>query len=305
MDANPPKDAGRPSPFPPVPGTLDRALALVEYLREHCPWDREQTAISLIPHLLEETHETVDAIRAGESSALREELGDLLLNVAFQIVVAEQEGRLTREEVVGLLEEKMIRRHPHLFDGEPEGWEAIKARERRARERGPGEREAHEGGGRERDPGQRDPGQSEPRTSGADGLASGLDPLLRAVRVQERAAGVGFDWDHPAGALAKVREELAEVEGAAAGSDPAELEEEFGDLLFAVVNYARLSGVHALTSLETANAKFLRRFRAVEALARARGLPLPGTELAELDAIWDEVKRAEVKGAHLERGKGS
>jgi MazG family protein len=280
MDANPPKDAG-PSPFPPVPGTLDRALALVEYLREHCPWDREQTAVSLLPHLLEETHETVDAVRSGDPAALREELGDLLLNVAFQVVVAEQSGHFTREEVVGLLEEKMIRRHPHLFGGEPGDWEAIKARERRAREVG----------ARKRGPGE----------SSADGLPSGLDPLHRALRVQERAAGVGFDWDHPAGALAKVREELAEVEGASQGSDPVALEEEFGDLLFAVVNYARLSGVHPLTSLERANAKFLRRFRAVEALAGERGLPLPGTELAELDALWDEVKRAEVARAEVER----
>lgn len=259
--------------FPRVDGVLDRALALVEYLREHCPWDRKQTARSLVPHLLEETHETVDAIHAGDPEALRGELGDLLLNVAFQIVVAEQEGDFDREGVVRELEGKMMRRHPHLFGlGERESWEAIKAREQAA------------GGS--------------PQASGAlAGLAAGLDPLLRAHRMQEKASGMGFDWDDVSGPLAKVKEELAEVEAVLTGSHSeapgGSLEEEMGDLLFAVVNLVRLAGLHPVPALDAANRKFQRRFSAVEKRARERGIPMPGASLAELDRLWDEVKAEE------------
>ncbi|MSR22762.1 MAG: nucleoside triphosphate pyrophosphohydrolase [Gemmatimonadetes bacterium] len=250
---------------------LDKALALVAYLRAHCPWDREQTALSLVPHLIEETQEVVDAIHADDPSALCQELGDLLLNLAFQVVVAEEEGRFTRDDVVRLLQEKMVRRHPDLFGGQHEGWEAIKARERTGTA----------------------PEHAE--TSTLDGLAQGLDPLLRAHRIQERVAGVGFDWDEASGALAKVREELIEVEHEMGTGDRATLSAEIGDLLFAVVNLARLSGAHAVTSLEAANVKFQRRFRTLEALAKERGVPMPGSPLSGLDALWDEVKRDEVK----------
>lgn len=239
---------------------LDRALVLVRYLREHCDWDRRQTARSLVPHLLEEVRETVDAIQAGDAEGLRGELGDLLLNVAFQLVVAEEEGGFTAEEVVAALEEKMVRRHPDLFGAEgPGSWEAIKASER-------------EGGALE-------------------GLAPGLDPLLRAHRMQERVSAVGFDWEEPGGALEKVREELREVEAALAEGVPGTLEEEIGDLLFSVVNLARLAGIHAVSSLARANAKFEARFRRLEALAGDRGIALPGATLAQLDDLWEEIKR--------------
>jgi nucleoside triphosphate diphosphatase len=270
-------DAG---PFPPVEGILDRALALVEYLRTHCPWDREQTARSLVPHLLEEVHETVDAIHRGNTEDLRDELGDLLLNLAFQVVVAEEEGTFHREQVVRGLEEKMIRRHPHLFGlGQREGWEAIKVRER--------------AGGPRPDEGGSAHGAPVPGGGGGgilDGLAPGLDPLLRAHRIQERVAGVGFDWDDPAGALEKVREEVAEVAEALAEGARDRLEAEVGDLLFSVVNLARLAGIHAVPALESANARFRRRFHALEARARAEGVPLPGSSLEELDRLWEAVK---------------
>ncbi len=268
---DPPRPPGTPAeiadagPFPRVEGVLDRALALVEYLREHCPWDRKQTARSLVPHLLEEAAETVDAIRAGDAQALRGELGDLLLNLAFQVVVAEEAGEFGREEVVRELEEKMIRRHPHLFGlGEKESWEAIKARER--------------------------------DTGGTlTGLARGLDPLLRAHRMQEKVSGVGFDWDDASGAIAKVREELAEVEEVMAQGDPRRIEEEAGDLLFSVVNVVRLAGTHPVPALDAANRKFQERFRQVEALARDRGIAMPGASLQELDRLWDEVKGGEAE----------
>jgi nucleoside triphosphate diphosphatase len=266
-----PAESAAAGPFPKVEGVLDRSLALVEYLRAHCPWDRKQTALSLVPHLLEETHETVDAIQEEDWPALEGELGDLLLNLAFQVVVGEEDGRLSRDGVVRHLEEKMIRRHPHLFGlGDKEAWEAIKARER-------------EGSG----------------TGVLEGLAEGLDPLLRAHRIQEKAAGVGFDWNEARGALGKVKEELEEVEEAMAAADQEgdsghrALQEEMGDLLFAVVNLARLAGAPAVPALVRANAKFRRRFQRLEVLAREQDLHLPGTSLEELDALWDRVKREE------------
>jgi nucleoside triphosphate diphosphatase len=260
-----PAEIAAAGPFPRVDGVLDRSLALVEYLRAHCPWDREQTALSLVPYLLEETHEAVDAIQEADWPALEGELGDLLLNLAFQVVVGEEEGRLSRDGVVRQLEEKMIRRHPHLFGlGEKEPWETIKGREREA--------------------------------SGAgvlEGLAKGLDPLLRAHRIQERAAGVGFDWNEARGALEKVKEELGEVEEAMASPDRDALREEMGDLLFAVVNLARLTGAHAVSSMVQANAKFRRRFQRLETLARNEDVPLPGASLEELDALWERIKAEE------------
>ncbi len=254
-------EVGQEGLFASETAVLDRALILVEHLRANCPWDKEQTARSLVPHLLEEVHEAVDAIHADDTEGLRGELGDLLLNLAFQIVVGEEAGRFTRDEVVRELEEKMVRRHPHLFgSGEPEDWEAIKATERT--------------------------GET------LEGLAEGLDALLRAHRIQERVAGVGFDWNEPRGALEKVGEELAEVEAALRGGIAEALEEEIGDLLFSVVNLARLSGRHAVPCLELANAKFQQRFGALEALAKDRGVEMPGASLAELDELWEEVKRA-------------
>ena len=230
----------------PGPGSLDRALALVRFLRQECPWDREQTAESLIPHLLEETHEVVDAIRDGDPKQLRGELGDLLLNLAFQIVVAEEKDDLDADSVYGHLEQKMIARHPHLFgDGERQEWEAMKAAERASGE------------------------------SILSGLASGLDALTKAHRIQERVAAVGFDWEDHRGAIDKVSEELDEVKEAIEGDDSDAIIEEVGDLLFAAVNVARLAGAHATTALARANQKFQRRFEGLEGLALQRGIDVP------------------------------
>ena len=262
-----------PPPRPAPEGILDRALALVEFLRASCPWDAAQTPASLQPVLLEEAHEVVEAIASCDDAGLRDELGDLLLNVAFQVVLAEERGAFGREEVVAGLEQKMRRRHPHLYGlGEAEPWEAIKARERAER-------------------------TAEGQVPGVlDGLASGIDPLLRAYRVQERVAGVGFDWDDAGGAYEKVREEVEEVGAELAGTDADHLEEEMGDLLFAVVNLSRLARVHPTTALARANAKFERRFAGIERLARERGMVMGEASLAELDVLWDEVKRVEREG---------
>lgn len=243
------------------PGELDRALALVRYLRVHCPWDRAQTPETLVPHLLEETHEVVDAIREGAHDQLEGELGDLLLNLAFQVVLGEEAGQLDAAGVYRRLEEKMVRRHPQIFgEGERQSWEALKAAEREGDE------------------------------SVLEGLARGLDPLTKAHRMQERVAGVGFDWDDHRGAWDKVVEEMEEVREALAAEDADAVAEELGDLLFAVVNLTRLAGAHATTVLDRANRKFRRRFERLEALARERGIRMEEAGLEVLDALWEELK---------------
>ena len=265
-----------PLSVPETPGDLDRALALVRLLRAHCAWDAEQTAASLVPHLLEETHEVVDAIHDGDAGALEGELGDLLLNLAFQIVVAEEGGGLSARSVSDRLVAKMVRRHPHLFGGgERRRWEALKAEERRA--------------------------SGAPDEGVLSGLAKGLDPLTRAHRMQERVSGVGFDWADPSGAFAKVTEEVEEVREALDRADADHVEEELGDLLFAVVNLTRLAGAHPTTALARANRKFTRRFERLEQLARERGIVLETAGLEALDVLWDELKREEKAGGMNDR----
>jgi nucleoside triphosphate diphosphatase len=267
-----PEQVADSAPFPVVEGDLDRALAVVRFLRSGCPWDQAQTAESLIPYLREEIEETIEAIRSGDPTALRGELGDLLLNLAFQVVVAEEAGHFTAAEVVRGLEVKMIRRHPHLFGlGAPESWGAIKARERGG------------DGAAGRQP--------------AEGILKDLplrsDPLSQAHTLQERVSQVGFDWADPRGALAKVREEIDEVEHALTEGTVDALAEEIGDLLFAVVNVARLCRTPAAGALERANAKFRRRFEALEARAQHAGVRLGEASLEALDRLWDEVKAEE------------
>ena len=247
------------------PVQLDRALALVRFLRANCPWDAAQTPQSLLPYLLEEAHEVSDAVVAGNDAELKSELGDLLLNVAFQVVLAEERGAFTGEDVVTHLEAKMRRRHPHLYgDGPPGKWEALKAQERAA---------------------------ADPQATLLSGLSGGLDPLSKAHRIQERVSTVGFDWADARGAFEKVAEELEEVREALEHEPSAALEEELDDLLFAVVNLTRLAGTHSLQALQRANQKFTARFDALEQLARERSIELGKASLEELDALWDEIKR--------------
>ncbi|MEQ1856243.1 MAG: nucleoside triphosphate pyrophosphohydrolase [Longimicrobiales bacterium] len=244
------------------PGALDRALDLVRFLRSGCDWDRAQTAESLVPYLLEETHEVVDAIHAGDAHELEGELGDLLLNLAFQIVVAEESESLDAASVYRRLEQKMIARHPHLFgDGVRRDWESLKRKERSGEE------------------------------GVLAGVAGGLDPLTKAYRIQERVAKVGFDWEDHRGALDKVVEEIGEVREALASESPSRVDEELGDLLFSVVNLSRLAGTHPTTALARANQKFQDRFEKLERLARERGIQMETAGLTALDALWDEVKR--------------
>ena len=247
-----------------MPGdtALARALALVRDLRVRCPWDHVQTRDTLRPYLVEEALELDQALRRGEPDAVRDELGDLLLHLAFQIVIGEERGEFDAETVTRGVEEKMRRRHPHLFGrGEkPQSWERGK------REKGKGKRGV------------------------LDGLPPMLPPLLMAYRLQERAAGVGFDWPDATGPMQKVKEELAELERETGKGERERLQDELGDLLFAVVNLARKLAIDPRAALEQANDKFTRRFEAVERLAEQRGLDLGRAGLADLDRLWDEVK---------------
>ena len=246
---------------------LEETVALMKDLRRRCEWDAAQTHESLRPYLLEEAYEVDDAIRSGNDTLLREELGDLLLQVLFHSVVAEERGAFDFGDVAEGFLRKMKSRHPHLYEGgERQSWEGMKAKR---------------------------------RDSIVDGLPADLPALHRAFRLQDRAAGVGFDWPDPSGAAAKVEEELAEVRAEVArGAEPsaygvpdARLEEELGDLLFAVVNLSRKLGVHPSLALDKANVKFASRFQAIERLARERGIDVHSAGLEVLDALWDEVKK--------------
>lgn len=245
---------------------LNETLALMKDLRLRCDWDAAQTHESLRPYLIEEAYEVDDAIRAGDDRLLREELGDLLLQVLFHSVVAEERGAFDFTDVAEGFLAKMKSRHPHLYEGgEKQSWEGMKAKK---------------------------------RDSIVDGLPADLPALHRAFRLQDRAAGVGFDWPDAVGPAAKVEEELAEVRaevarGATASGngvpDPV-LEEELGDLLFSVVNLCRKLGVHPSLALDKANVKFATRFQGIEQLAAARGMDVKTAGLEVLDGLWEEVK---------------
>ncbi|MHB1327320.1 MAG: nucleoside triphosphate pyrophosphohydrolase [Gemmatimonadales bacterium] len=240
---------------------LERAMAMVADLRERCPWDRAQTRDTLRPYLIEEVHELDHAIGTGDTAAIRDEMSDFLLHVAWQLVLGAERGEFTPDEIASELEAKMKRRHPHLFElGPKESWETLKRRER-----------------------------GQPRGT-LDGLPPALPPLLLAMRLGERAAAVGFDWPDATGPMAKVREELAEVEDALATGQRDALDHEIGDLLFSVVNVARKVGIQPSAALERANARFRERFRGVEQRAAERGVEMSSAGLERLDQFWNEAK---------------
>ena len=258
-------------PDPALPG-IDQLVAIVARLRAPggCPWDREQTHASLRGGLLEEAYEVVSAIDSADDENLREELGDLLLQSVFHAQIAAEHARFDFDDVARGIAEKLIRRHPHVFGEDHcadsaavlQRWDEIKR--------------AEKGGA--------------VQVSVLDGVPGSLAALMRAEKVQKKAAKVGFDWDSAGPVIAKVREELAEVEAAIAGQNADALEDEIGDLLFSVVNLARKLKIDAEVALHRATGKFIARFHAVEALARARSLELGKLTLAELDVLWDEIK---------------
>ncbi len=242
--------------------TIDRLVAIMARLRDPvtgCEWDRAQTWATIAPYTIEEAYEVADAIERGDADDLKDELGDLLLQVVFHARIAEEDGAFSLADVAVAISDKMERRHPHIFGdaADSPGWEAIKARERAGK--------ADE--------------------SAIAGVAAGLPALLRAEKLQKRAARVGFDWHDAQGPRAKIDEELAEVEAA---QTPDHVAEEIGDLLFAVVNWARHKGVDPEAALRMASGKFERRFRAMEAEA---GAAFEALDLDAKEDLWQRVKR--------------
>jgi nucleoside triphosphate diphosphatase len=248
---------------------IERLRQIVERLRapNGCPWDREQTHQSLKPHLLEECYELLDAIDAQDDGELKEELGDLLLQVVMHAQMASEEQRFTLDDVAEVTADKLVNRHPHVFgenrlpnsDAVLKQWDAIKR------------------------------GEKDQRKSALDGVPKNLPALAKAQKVQTKAARVGFDWQEPNEVLAKIHEEIEEIDSASGK----ELADEIGDLFFAVVNFARQHKLDAEQLLAGATAKFSKRFQAMESLAEARGLELSKLTLEQMEALWNEVKAKE------------
>lgn len=255
-----------------VPSPLDRLLAIMARLRDPqhgCEWDRAQSFTTIAPYTIEEAYEVADAVARADLRALKDELGDLLLQVVFHARIAEEAGHFTFADVAHAIATKMEARHPHIFDqaAEPEPsreirWENLKARERAALG----------------------------ATSALDGVALALPALMRAEKLQKRAARVGFDWPDPAGPAAKLAEEVGELAEAAT---PEHRTEEAGDLLFAAVNLVRAHGIAPEDALRAANAKFEQRFRAMEAMADQAGANFAELSLDAQEALWQAVKRLE------------
>jgi nucleoside triphosphate diphosphatase len=260
---------------------LIKVMAALRHPETGCAWDIEQTFATIAPYTIEEAYEVDDAIAEGDMEHLKEELGDLLLQVAFHSRMAEEEGHFNFEDVAGTIADKMIKRHPHVFGDESVrnaseqtvAWEDQKAQER-------AEKAASE----------------EKPVSVLDGVASNLPALLRSVKLQKRAARIGFDWPDILPVLDKIQEELAELkhEISNAGSK-ARVNEEYGDLMFVFANLARHLKLDPEESLRDANRKFIRRFTAVERLAILETGDVHGHDLNFLDSLWDRVKEAEGK----------
>jgi MazG family protein len=254
---------------------IDRLLSIMEQLRDPergCPWDREQNFATIAPYTIEEAYEVADAIERNDMAALKDELGDLLLQVVFHARMAEEAGLFAFEDVAAAISDKMLRRHPHVFGdaeiasvaAQNEAWEAHKAQERAA---------------------------AGNAASVLDGVALAYPALLRAAKISKRAARLGFDWPDARAVIPKLAEEVAEIEAEIdGGGAQARLEDEVGDLLFAAANLARKLDVEPETALRRATAKFERRFREVEKRAAARGI---GRDLDALEALWTKVKREE------------
>lgn len=254
---------------------LGRVIDTLEILRVKCPWDAKQTNESLRPNTIEEVYELSDALMhadaEGGAANLRKELGDVLLHILFYSKIADEQGRFDIADVADALNSKLIFRHPHVF-GETkvenagqvaDNWEKLKLREK--------------GGNR----------------TVLAGVPKALPALIKAFRIQEKAAHVGFDWEEPAQVWDKVNEEMTEVREAIAGGDVDRIEAEFGDLLFAVVNAARLYGVNPDNALERTNAKFMRRFTHIEETAAAQQRSVADLSLDEMEAAWQDAKKDE------------
>lgn len=264
-----------------MPTEIERLIEIMTRLRDPeggCPWDVEQDFASIAPHTIEEAYEVADAIERQDMEDLRDELGDLLLQVVFHAQMAREDGLFQFDDVAAAICDKLVRRHPHVFgdlnidDAETQtvAWEDLKANERKA-----------ESGG-------------EQATSALAGVTVALPALTRALKLQKRAARVGFDWDGPADVMDKLHEEIGELQAEMTpDADPARLTDELGDLLFTCVNLARALKIDPETALRHANTKFETRFRRMEAMLAAEGATLEGTTLPEKETRWQRAKAGE------------
>ncbi len=245
---------------------FERLVGVMDELRERCPWDRKQTIHTLRQMTLEETYELTDAITGEDWEGIKEELGDLLLHIVFYARIASEQQRFSLEEVITSLVDKLVYRHPHIYgdvtveDDEEvkRNWEQLKL--------------------------------AKGKTSVLEGLPKALPSVVKAMRLQEKAKQVGFEWDTKEQVWEKVEEEIGEMKEAIAANDPVQVEEEFGDVLFSMVNYARFLQVDADNALSLTNAKFIHRFTSMEKLAASRGLNFSELSLTEMDALWNEIK---------------
>jgi nucleoside triphosphate diphosphatase len=250
---------------------LERLLGLVRDLRQRCPWDREQRLADVAKYLIEESYEAADAIARADQRSIADELGDLLVQVFFAAVIAEEEGHFLMPAVPERAADKLVRRHPHVYAGTKaetpaevvDRWNQIKSEERKA----------------------------EGFHSALDGIARGLPALIRAQKLGTRAGEAGMDWADIHDVLAKVREEMDELEGALAANDSEAAAHELGDMLLALANAPRFIGHDAEETLNRACEKFIRRFKGVERIASARGLDLTQMTASELESLWQEAKR--------------
>ncbi len=256
---------------------LARLIAIMARLRDPdggCPWDLEQTFATIAPYTIEEAYEVAEAVARGDMAELKEELGDLLLQVVYHARMAEERGAFDFAAVAEAICDKMVRRHPHVFGEashrdaaeQTRAWDAIKADERSAKD---------------------------VAASILDGVPAALPALMRAEKLTRRAARVGFTWARPAEVIAKLHEELGELEAEMAAGDAAKVREEVGDVLFVCANLARILEVDPEDALRAANAKFTRRFKWIEAALAAEGRKPEQSDLVEMDGLWDAAKRAE------------
>ncbi|MDR3678770.1 MAG: nucleoside triphosphate pyrophosphohydrolase [Flavipsychrobacter sp.] len=249
--------------------SLERLRRIMNELREECPWDRKQTIQTLRQQTLEEVYELADAITDENYTGIKEELGDLLLHIVFYSKIGEEKGSFTLDDVIEGVCNKLVSRHPHIYSSvkvEDEedvkrNWEAIKMKEG--------------------------------KKSVLSGLPPSLPALMKALRLQGKTKQVGFEWENTAQVQEKVDEEITELYEAVAGGDPAEIEEEMGDVLFSLINYARFINVDPEQALEKTNKKFIRRFQYIEEKARGQGADLQQMTLEQMDALWNEAKKQE------------
>jgi XTP/dITP diphosphohydrolase len=246
---------------------FEKLVRIMDELREKCPWDRKQTIQSLRQMTLEETYELTDAITENNWKSIKEELGDLLLHIVFYSKIASEQNQFTIEEVLNGISQKLIDRHPHIYgnvevkDDEDvkRNWEKLKIKEG--------------------------------KKSVLSGVPKTMPALVKAMRLQEKAKQVGFEWENKDQVWEKVKEEEAELQQAIESADPKKVEEEFGDLVFSLVNFARFLNVDAENALELTNKKFINRFTQMEEKAMASGKNLNGMTLLEMDSIWNQIKR--------------